>query len=432
VGLIYFLVGGGWLIVSRLGAQPLGFGDTTVLLTAVHFHYAGPVASIIAGLVGRHLWWSGLTLGPIYRLSAIGVVLAAAALALAASLIALAMVTVRLSGTITSRLAAALVLVSAVASTMAMLFAAGYGIGQGLRVPTVSLATMVRVHGLLNAGGFAICGLLGWTIVAPTSRLVCPFPPFSRLAGRGRIGADFFERTAAVRGHGRQPTGLVDTLEVYRRPDFDPDQVPPAVREFYENTGRFGLLVRAQWHGPYHPASRIYKRLSRMTGQMNFPVEAGPTTDSITSRIVALDDTKDGRTNVRAWVRSYSDTGEAIYVAAYATHSLGSKVYMNIAFPLPLGNLTSILRLATFDTDDDRRGVLLTTLAQAGCHGDEGVYFANRVLPIRLPFNETIRVWAVPEEDRVRPDDGATVAARHDVWLFGTRLLTLHYAIRPT
>ena len=58
---------------------------------------------------------------------------------------------------------------------------------------------------------------------------------------------------------------------------------------------------------------------------------------------MALDDARDGRTNVRAWVRWYADTGEAIYAAAYATHALGSQVYMNIAFPLPLGNLTSIL-----------------------------------------------------------------------------------------
>src|SRR5213075_2564830 len=54
-GLIFVSVGGGWLVMSRFGIQPLGFGDTIVLLTAVHFHYAGFAAPILAGMAGRTL-----------------------------------------------------------------------------------------------------------------------------------------------------------------------------------------------------------------------------------------------------------------------------------------------------------------------------------------------------------------------------------------
>ena len=42
-----------------------------------------------------------------------------------------------------------------------------------------------------------------------------------------------------------------------------------------------------------------------------------------------LDDRKDGRSNVRAWVRTYIGSGNAVYVAAYANHSDGKKTYMN-------------------------------------------------------------------------------------------------------
>jgi hypothetical protein len=38
VGMVYLPIGGAWLLASRLGIQPLSFGDTIVLLTAVHFH----------------------------------------------------------------------------------------------------------------------------------------------------------------------------------------------------------------------------------------------------------------------------------------------------------------------------------------------------------------------------------------------------------
>src|SRR2546427_2725107 len=35
-GLLYLPVGAVWFIMARLGSQPFGFGDTIVLLTAVH------------------------------------------------------------------------------------------------------------------------------------------------------------------------------------------------------------------------------------------------------------------------------------------------------------------------------------------------------------------------------------------------------------
>src|SRR5262249_26528248 len=49
-GLLYLAVGGGWLILSRLGARPLDFGEPIILLTAGHFHYAGLALPILTGL----------------------------------------------------------------------------------------------------------------------------------------------------------------------------------------------------------------------------------------------------------------------------------------------------------------------------------------------------------------------------------------------
>jgi len=107
---------------------------------------------------------------------------------------------------------------------------------------------------------------------------------------------------------------------------------------------------------------------------------------------------------------------------------------MNIAFPLPRGNLASILRLEALPGGNGAwNGVLLSTLGS----GDEGVYFANRVLPVRLPLNETIRVWTpgmagIPVAMERPPNTPVTVVARHDLWLFGMQYLTLDYYIFPT
>jgi hypothetical protein len=85
------------------------------------------------------------------------------------------------------------------------------------------------------------------------------------------------------------------------------------------------------------------------------------------------------------------------------------------AFPLPGGNLTSIHRLET----DRIQGLTLTTLPACEDPGDDGVWFANPWLPLRLPINDRIRLW---------PDDTG-VKALHEMWLFGIRFLTLDYRI---
>ena len=104
---------------------------------------------------------------------------------------------------------------------------------------------------------------------------------------------------------------------------------------------------------------------------------------------------------------------------------------MNIAFPLPLGNLTSVLRLRTH-TQDGVTYLSLASFLRPNVRGDQGVYFVTRYLGIRLPINEIIEVFPEPYPDfpvsRNYPER-ATVFARHRMWLFGIRFLTLHYAI---
>jgi hypothetical protein len=171
--------------------------------------------------------------------------------------------------------------------------------------------------------------------------------------------------------------------------------------------------------------------MAAIVGQMNFPLPDEKEL-SISSRILPIRDEIDGRKNVRAWIRTYSGSGSAVYVAAYANHSARGETYMNIAFPLPGGNLSSILRMESLDAS----GVLLTTFPSVNETGDQGVYFANRLVPVRLPFNETIRVWAAGAPGYVVPKglttpEKASVIARHEVWLFGIKFLILDYCIFP-
>ena len=50
VGLVYLSVGGAWTLLARGGACPMGLSHEIVLLTGVHFHYAGFVLPLLTGL----------------------------------------------------------------------------------------------------------------------------------------------------------------------------------------------------------------------------------------------------------------------------------------------------------------------------------------------------------------------------------------------
>jgi len=114
-----------------------------------------------------------------------------------------------------------------------------------------------------------------------------------------------------------------------------------------------------------------------------------------------------------------------VYAAAYAVHRYLGVPYMNIAFPLLGGHMTSVLRMNPLGT-----GLSLTTLPIPHHGGDQGVYFVWRGLTLRLPFNETIDVYDAshPSVPKFPGEDPNTaVFARHDMWLWGIRFLTLHY-----
>ncbi|HUJ31288.1 MAG TPA: YndJ family transporter [Candidatus Acidoferrum sp.] len=177
---LYLPVGAAWLVASRFGLTPLGFQEPIVLLTAVHFHYAGfaapllarssrrsllererqgPVAILLnvvaAGvLIGPGLLAAGFVIGPRVKL--------AAALVLAASETGLALSFLLALTRVASMRAKVLIAVAAGSVAFAMVLAALWAIGEYPLQPFVHLEQMARLHGTANAFGFTFCGLLGW------------------------------------------------------------------------------------------------------------------------------------------------------------------------------------------------------------------------------------------------------------------------------
>src|SRR5262249_50449108 len=176
VGLIYIAVGGGWAVLSRLGARPLDFSDIIVQATAVHFHYAGFVLPILTGLAGRTFrdGWSriaavGVMLG--VPLVAVGITLSpfgvrwpewlAAWFLVAACLLmgGLQFGLVLPAGFTLHKL---LFTISGLSLIFAMFLAAAYALGSYWEMKWLDIPQMLPYHGAVNALGFSLAGLLAW------------------------------------------------------------------------------------------------------------------------------------------------------------------------------------------------------------------------------------------------------------------------------
>ncbi len=182
ISFIYVLVGGAWLVASRLGLNPLGFQEPIVLLTAIHFHYAGFAAPLLARSSGRAILGQRARRvgGALFRLVMTGVIFGpcvlamgfvvgprvklAAALILAACEIGLAISFVFVLNRLARLSAEALITIAAASVAFSMALAAVWAIGEYPLQAFVNLDQMERLHGTANAFGFTLCGLLGWIL----------------------------------------------------------------------------------------------------------------------------------------------------------------------------------------------------------------------------------------------------------------------------
>lgn len=453
-GLVYISVSGIWFFAYALSGSFLGFSDPLVSLTIAHFIFISLGALIIAGMMGRQLRNHG-ALTTSYKIAAWGTILSPAIVAIGITLtnimntvssveivgvVCLAISYVLLAGIfllkirplIERRVARWILSLSSLTLFATMGLALSYSLGRVINTPYLAIPEMVKWHGWLNALGFAGLGILGWIFVPSIAKPHKQAIPFSRLPWRWKISPQFFAEMNLIDTQKPQATGIAQDLSIYQSDTCDIDKLSPDIVAFYEHTDSFQLYVYPIWASLFKRPARLYKWFSRRVNQMNLPLEPESSENFIHSEIVPLKDSIDSRAGVRGWIRTYQTTGEAVYVAAYSQHHDGNEYYMNIAFPLPFGNLTSILALQTH-TENDATLLSLSSLGK-GDHdnGDQGVYFVTRLLPIRLPINETIDVYSMPY-DKIPQDasyqDKAIVFARHQMWLFGVKFLTLHYFI---
>ncbi len=175
----YALVGALWLLASRLGLRPIGFHEPIVLLTAVHFHYAGLMAAVLAGLVvsytgairsplalgialscavlGPGLLGLAFLVGPKMKLAAVGLMVIGEC--------GIALGTFRIGLSDARGFAGRMLLVGSGCVIFGMVLAGIWAAGEYPLHGFVNLEQMARYHGVLNSVGFGLCSLIGWTFL---------------------------------------------------------------------------------------------------------------------------------------------------------------------------------------------------------------------------------------------------------------------------
>ncbi|MFC7535651.1 YndJ family protein [Actinoplanes sp. GCM10030250] len=200
------------LVAERAGHRLLGFEMGVLALTVAHFHFAGFAAALIAGLhrrvsPGRWADVAALTV-PAGTLLVLGGYLTgeaagefvelAGAVVLTAGMWIVGWLTWRHardqwhgrdSGRKRDRLTGVLLGTSAVVLVASMVLALSWAAGQATGIPHPSLGWMAATHGVANALGFAVCGVVGWRRAVrpgvPSRPIVPPGVRSRRAAGPG-------------------------------------------------------------------------------------------------------------------------------------------------------------------------------------------------------------------------------------------------------
>ncbi len=247
---------------------------------------------------------------------------------------------------------------------------------------------------------------------------VVPRPSRSRFVGTAYVRA-LADELGGQYTADHPDTGIVASLDALAGPRFDPGQVDPLVREFYEHTTRFALDIVPRWRAWIRPGYLLYRTVvARPLGQASMPMNQREAQRGIRSRIDTISGV-DGTVSVRGWIRSFADDDEPIMLGIYTTYAHDGAGYVSVGFPLPEGSFTATLRPRSRPDG----GLTLTSRVDDGQAGHYLSYVdtaADELTTLAVPgFDEELDVF-------VR--DGV-LRAEHAFRVFGFGFLVLDYRI---
>ncbi|WP_158217592.1 YndJ family protein [Lottiidibacillus patelloidae] len=413
LGLMYLAIGGVWFF-AYTAELDTGFSALLTWLTAIHFHYSAFLLPIFVGFLGRIykpksyvLICSLILISPL--VVAIGITYSRTVEVLSVLIYIVAiysLIAYAFQANFSHTLQKWLVRISFSAIGVTIIFSLFYAFGNYTGNVVIDIYFMLQFHGVVNAIFFGLLGIIGWSLHTPLTKAHLPTFPVSNIRGKMRIGEEVLKEYKSNSSY----NGLIDQIAVYEK-DVDVATLAPTIKDFYENTKDYRLFAKVKWQLWFMPFAVVYKLFSRFTGQINLPLSRKEI--EMTGDIVAINNERDGRSAVRAWVRKIEE--EVAFVALYSSHEKDGKTYNNIALPLPWSTMVGILELKQVGEN------LQLSSKRSIVDSDAGIYLAFGKYLCKLPLEETFLVKEV---------DSEVLQARHNMWIFGFPFLSIKYDIK--
>lgn len=176
LAILFLGVAGAWALADRLGWQPLGFDPLIVLLTAIHFHYAGFALALVTALLPKSKYQSWLSKLLLAGVGGVALGITSTQLAGPAWIEITAVSTMVAIGWGAAALQAyesrkvqglasrILLVMGSVALFGGLLLALLYGWRFQHQWAFLTIPWMYATHGILNSVGFTLLTFLGWTM----------------------------------------------------------------------------------------------------------------------------------------------------------------------------------------------------------------------------------------------------------------------------
>jgi hypothetical protein len=295
--------------------------------------------------------------------------------------------------------------------------------GRARPVPASVVASgTVLAFRVLSAAVFrdAQVSLLAEQVRAEDLPFVVPREARSRYVGTGYV-RELAQVLGGTYVAAAPDVGIVASLDELSGPEFDPAEVHPLVREFYEHTTRFTLDIVPKWRLWVRPGYLLYRTVvARPLGQASVPMNQRETQRGIRSRIDTITPDGEEQTAVRGWIRSFADNDEPIYVGIYTTYRRGERGYVSVGFPLPQASFTATLA----PTARSGGGLVLSSRSAL----DQPGHYLTYVDPTSRELT-ALAVHGFAEQLDVHVEDGE-LRAEHAFWVFGFPFLVLHYRMQ--
>ncbi len=224
-------------------------------------------------------------------------------------------------------------------------------------------ATSLAVEGLVKLAFAGVTGADAEEDVSmeATARVIDLQPLLPR---KNFIGTHFFSNYAQASGipydDQTKDVGLLPDFNVLNSASFKSSTVSPEVKEVYEHTSRFKLVVYASSDPLTHRVLSVSNWAAAQMGNSLLPLD--PFERQMNSTVAEIGPFPAIRSKARVWARSYADNGKAALVGMYNSVQFHDETYVSVIFPYVDSNQISVLK----PTNLEEGGLRLSSKEEAG------------------------------------------------------------------